>query len=435
MRESFIGNEVMPYLMDARDQGIDISTRIKAAQYAERVALTDKFADPVAKFLMHMSDQDYRQLYSMLETPRESKMKEGVFDLFKKKEPKKEEPPLKFKPIKKHGSVKRLVPGVNVREQVTIMKPSAVDDKIAKQFLEWRQKKQAFAILNLLAGKVAARLDELEKDIRGIVKEVHGQQVNIDDAVAAYKSKKTTSTSYKTVFEKALAMMNADQGKVLSDFKESITKRGTSESIKIVDPKLEAFLNQLNNTPVEELLKMAKEIQEIPDLPPMIPKGKPPEEALGGVVKIAGHLLQQIKDGFNKVWSSLSKGKESAMNLLRVAQGNESLTRAEKLLGNIYEIFEVDNHVRTPGKNLYNAHLYEAQSYMIRKALDAGFQDEGEDTETGWHSFFHPTDGLYLDIGPNDEWKLQASTRYGSRPVAEGEGADELVDFLAKNMR
>ena len=66
MNESFIGNEVMPYLMDAIDQNIDISTRKQALGYTKIMASSDRYAKPVVEYLESIDDKEYKELYKMI---------------------------------------------------------------------------------------------------------------------------------------------------------------------------------------------------------------------------------------------------------------------------------------------------------------------------------------------------------------------------------
>jgi hypothetical protein len=213
-----------------------------------------------------------------------------------------------------------------IKEAITIMKPVVVeDDALEKLFTEWRDLKQQFAVLDMVRKKVEGRISELEKEVMDITKSAHGQQVTIDESIAKYASRKTTSVPYKSVFEKALEISTADQRKILEDYKEAITNRGVSESIKIIDPKLEAYLESMKYMTPAELLASLTNIKEIPDDVSGIQ-----EKTLENYLMSEGQIWDKfkaaiskawstIKSGFNKWRSSVNKGTKSANDLLKAA--------------------------------------------------------------------------------------------------------------------
>ena len=66
---SFIGNEVLPYLMDAADENVDISIKNEAISYVEMIGLKDKFAEPVIKYLKSLNESDYNKLWKLAIPP------------------------------------------------------------------------------------------------------------------------------------------------------------------------------------------------------------------------------------------------------------------------------------------------------------------------------------------------------------------------------
>ena len=65
LNESFIGNEVLPYLMDAIEDKKDISTKEKVLKYLKPMGQADKYVLPVIKYLSSISDKDYKELHKM----------------------------------------------------------------------------------------------------------------------------------------------------------------------------------------------------------------------------------------------------------------------------------------------------------------------------------------------------------------------------------
>ena len=63
---SFIGNEVLPYMMDAVEQKIDISVKTKAITYLEPEVPKDKFIGPVVKYLKSIDDSEYKELLKLV---------------------------------------------------------------------------------------------------------------------------------------------------------------------------------------------------------------------------------------------------------------------------------------------------------------------------------------------------------------------------------
>ena len=65
LEESFIGNEVIPYMLDAIENKKDISTRKEAINYMEKLVQSDEYVKPVINFLKHISDIDYKSLHKL----------------------------------------------------------------------------------------------------------------------------------------------------------------------------------------------------------------------------------------------------------------------------------------------------------------------------------------------------------------------------------
>lgn len=209
----------------------------------------------------------------------------------------------------------RATPILTLHEAVTIQKVVTVevDNKIEQDFEEWKDLKRKFGILNMIAEKIANRISDIEQDIKSIVKESAGQQVQIDEATAIYKTRKTTSVSYKDLFEKAFAMVNVDQQKVLTQYKDTITSKGLSESLKIEDPKLAEFLESLKYVSIDDLLSRMKEIKEIPD--------KAPDFVTQAQIGDASSIIIEgaISDKFKKIWTSMKSFFTASLGKLKEA--------------------------------------------------------------------------------------------------------------------
>lgn len=213
-----------------------------------------------------------------------------------------------------------------------IVEQGIVDPQVEKMFREWQGMKRRFAVLDLVARKVAARIGELEGDLTGFIKQTHEQQFMIDDALAQYNTKKHTSTKYASVFKKALEIATADQKKILEEYKEAQTTRSVIDSVKIVDPNLESFLTSLNKMPTDQLLGLMKDVQDIPDVVPKTSKAWEPTEQMSRKTEgVFSSMISKIKAGFKSLISALSGGQKSASNLLQVASGAEATEDVKRL--------------------------------------------------------------------------------------------------------
>jgi len=227
-------------------------------------------------------------------------------------------------------------PARELLEVVTIMKPVAVEDELEKKFLELQKLKRQYSLLNMIAGKIVGRTQELEKELTGLVKSCNGQIVKIEEATVTYSSRRTTSVSYKSVYLKALEICNDEQKKIIEEYKEVVTNKGLSESLKIIDPKLEAFIQNIKYATTDDLLNMMGEIKQIPDRPP---EGLMPEGVVSDLAKSAWNKFKEVmkkivtimKAKINSV-TMMFKRDKTVDDLIKLGKMKESYNRAIDLL-------------------------------------------------------------------------------------------------------
>lgn len=207
---------------------------------------------------------------------------------------------------------------LSMSEAVTIMKPVAVEDDLEKKFMDWQNFKRQYSVLVLVADKIATRISEIEKDLKDVTKGAANQQVTIDDAIVSYKTRGNTSVSYAKVYAKALEIATADQKAVLEAFKATVTSNSVTESLKIVDPKLEEFLLGLKSVTVDVLLTKLQDIKEIPDKAPDFVVNAQSESVVSAIKDIWKKVKASWNTVLSKLHTALSKGQKSANELKRL---------------------------------------------------------------------------------------------------------------------
>ena len=63
LNESFIGNEVLPYMQDAIEDKIKIDTKEKFLKHLWKIEEHDKYVIPVIKYIITIDDKEYKELH------------------------------------------------------------------------------------------------------------------------------------------------------------------------------------------------------------------------------------------------------------------------------------------------------------------------------------------------------------------------------------
>lgn len=178
---------------------------------------------------------------------------------------------------------------------------------------EWREISGELAIFSAIAKKMASRVSEIESALVPIVKEADGQKEVIDNAILEYsQSKGKKSVSYSDLWSEALKAVSEDQKAVLEAYKETISKVGAgSESLKIIDPKLQKTLAGLKkDMTVEELKMLLKEIVKLPE--------NDLQEA--SIIARVREAIKMVIEAFKPVQMLQNKAKKSANALLTLSK-------------------------------------------------------------------------------------------------------------------
>ena len=104
---------------------------------------------------------------------------------------------------------------------------------------QWEVTAQKLEVLETLTKKLKAQNAEIEKVFFPLAKESASKTATIRSTIVQYKTRKTTSVSYKSAFEKALGLVNAEQKSFLESFLKSVTSEGLSESIGFSNPRVQ----------------------------------------------------------------------------------------------------------------------------------------------------------------------------------------------------
>lgn len=211
-------------------------------------------------------------------------------------------------------------------EGVKIMKPVEVEDDLDRKFTEWQKLKRQKAILELVASKIGGRIGEIEGELMQVTKSAHAQTVMIDEAVVTYKTRKTgTTPKYKELFLKALSYCNEEQKAAVEELKQSMINPGISETLKIIDPELDNFLDALKYMDADELYAKLDDIKNIPDKAPDYAEKalESLDPTMEGIMDKFRETLKKwvgkIKAGIKNAFSRFKRSEKAVKDLLKVA--------------------------------------------------------------------------------------------------------------------
>jgi ABC-type oligopeptide transport system substrate-binding subunit len=177
---------------------------------------------------------------------------------------------------------------------------------------QWEVTAQKLEVLETLTKKLKTQNAEIEKVFFPLAKESASKTATIRSTIVQYKTRKTTSVSYKSAFEKALGLVNAEQKAFLESFLKSVTSEGLSESIGFSNPRVQKIAEKLQNAKTEaDLNAIAKEILDLE-----------PEVTESAISSLSSKVLAIIKSV-----ASILKGKlsniDSAISKLKAVTNED----------------------------------------------------------------------------------------------------------------
>jgi len=224
---------------------------------------------------------------------------------------------------KRRIAMSRALEVINLVEAVTIMKPVEVEDALEKQFLEWQTLKRQMAVLSLLSKKIGSRVTEIDGDLTQVTKASAGQVVQIDEATVKYSTRKVgTTPKYKELYLHAYSKATKAVKAASDKLKESMMNPSLKESLKIADPALDAFLEQMKHMSMDELGQQLSFVGKIPDKAPGFtpPQLESFSEGLWADFKaVVKKNLGKIKAGFKKALGAFKKSGKAVKELVKVA--------------------------------------------------------------------------------------------------------------------
>lgn len=184
--------------------------------------------------------------------------------------------------------------------------------KIQELAKEWSYLEKQAAIMNALTEKISSRVKEIQSQLLPVVKKEEAKSIAVKSAMVEYTTRKSTSVKYQKAFERALEIVNEEQKQFLEEFKETVTSRGVIESVKLVDPTLAQFMNEVKTADAAtliELLPRAKGLNEYYDRS----LSQIESEIKGLMKKAIGAPKEQMRDISVKL-SQLQKEKRLALD-------------------------------------------------------------------------------------------------------------------------
>lgn len=187
----------------------------------------------------------------------------------------------------------------------------------------WKQLVKIQALLDKALAPVKKEIGSIEEFLTPVAKEAYKGIYTVNDSIVEYKTRSSTSVKYQQVVQKALEIANEEHRKTLEATIESVTTRGVSESVKLLDPELDKYLGEIKDAITgDDILERLGDLEKLPrniinkkKRDGLLAESQVNEAIIPSIKKIFGDISRMLKLAANKVQRQLNKFTKAADKL------------------------------------------------------------------------------------------------------------------------
>ncbi len=197
---------------------------------------------------------------------------------------------------------------------------AVAQEKVEEAIDRWKQLVKIQALLDKALGPIKKEISSIEDFLTPVTKEAYKGIYKVNDSIVELKSRSTTSVKYQQVVQKALEIANEEHRKILEATIESVTTRGVSESVKLLDPELDKYLADIKDAITgDDILERLGDLEKLPrniinkkKRDGLLGESQINEAIIPSIKKIFGDISRMLKLSFNKVQRQLNRFNKAA---------------------------------------------------------------------------------------------------------------------------